>query len=287
MKRIRSIKSMQRVVRELTIKKKRLSLVPTMGFLHEGHLSLIKRAKKNTDIVIVSIFVNPTQFAPNEDLKKYPHNMKGDLRKIKKAGGDIVFTPDAKEIYPEDFQTYVTVEDLTKTLEGKSRPGHFKGVTTIVSKLFNICHPDVVLFGMKDYQQAIVLKQMTKDLGYPIKFIIAPTVRERGGLAMSTRNSYFTDEQRKEALSLFYALETARNMVKAGKRKTAIIEREMKAVIKATCPSAKIEYIAFTDFNTLSSVKSIRKDTICSLAVRVHKVRLIDNMMLMQHKKLK
>ena len=281
MKRIRSIKSMQKTVRELAAKKKRLSLVPTMGFLHEGHLSLIKRAKKNADIVIVTIFVNPAQFAPNEDLAKYPHNMKGDLQKIKKAGGDIVFTPDAKDIYPEDFQTYVTVENLTKTLEGKSRPAHFKGVTTVVSKLFNICRPDVVMFGMKDYQQAIVLKQMSRDLGYPIKYIIAPTVRERGGLAMSSRNSYFTEEQRKEALCLYYALETARNMVKAGKKKTAIIEREMKALIKATCPTAKIEYIAFTDFVTLSPVNNVKKGTICSLAVRVHKIRLIDNMKLM------
>ena len=277
MTRIRSIKSMQRVVRELAAKKKRLSLVPTMGFLHDGHLSLIKRAKKNSDVVIVSIFVNPTQFAPNEDLKKYPRDMKGDLLKIKKAGGDFVFTPDAKEIYPENFQTYVTVENLTKTLEGKSRPGHFRGVTTIVSKLFNICRPDVVVFGMKDYQQALVLKQMTKDLGYPVKFIIAPTVRECDGLAMSSRNSYFTPEQRQEAICLYYALQTAKNMVKAGKRKTDVIEREMKAVIKATCPSAKIEYIAFTDFETLSSVKMIKKNTICSLVVKVHQVRLIDN----------
>jgi pantoate--beta-alanine ligase len=277
MKIIRTIKSMQRVVRELTAKKKRLSLVPTMGYLHDGHLSLIKRAKRNSDVVIVSIFVNPTQFAPNEDLKKYPRDMKGDLLKIKKAGGDIVFTPDAKEIYPEDFQTYVTVENLTKTLEGKSRPGHFRGVTTIVSKLFNICRPDVVVFGMKDYQQAIVLKQMTNDLGYPVKFIIAPTVRERDGLAMSSRNSYFTPEQRQEAICLYYALQTAKNMVKAGKRKTDVIEREMIAVIKAACPSAKIEYIAFTDFVTLSSVKMIKKNTICSLVVKVQQVRLIDN----------
>jgi len=280
MKRIRSIKSMQRVVRELAAKKKRLSLVPTMGFLHCGHLSLIKRAKKNADIVIVTIFVNPAQFAPTDDLQKYPRDMKGDLAKIKKAGGDIVFTPDNKEIYPEDFQTYVTVERLTKTLEGKSRPTHFTGVTTIVSKLFNICRPDVVVFGMKDYQQAIVLKQMTQDLGYPIKFIITPTVRERDGLAMSSRNSYFNSDQRKEALCLYYALTTAKNMIKAGKRKTAIIEKEMKAVIKATCPTAKIEYIAFTDFVTLSPVKKIKKSTICSLAVKIHKVRLIDNAML-------
>ena len=280
MKRIRSIKSMQKKVRELVYKKKRLGLVPTMGFLHDGHLSLIKRAKKNSDVVIVTIFVNPTQFAPSDDLNKYPRDMKGDLQKIKNAGGDIVFTPDNNEIYPENFQTYVTVENLTKTLEGKSRPGHFKGVTTIVSKLFNICRPDVVVFGMKDYQQATVLKQMTNDLGYPIKFIIAPTVRERDGLAMSSRNSYFDPAQRSEALCLYYALQTAKNMVKAGRKRVDIIEKEMKAVIKADCLTAKIEYIAFTDFKTLLPIKTIKRGTICSLAVKVHKVRLIDNMKL-------
>ncbi len=277
MKRIRLIKSMQKTVSDLAAKNKRIGLVPTMGFLHDGHLSLIKRAKKNADIVIVSIFVNPTQFAPTDDLRKYPRDMKGDLTKIRKAGGDFVFTPDAKDIYPKDFQTYVSVKKLTKTLEGKSRPTHFSGVTTIVSKLYNICRPDVVVFGMKDYQQAIVLKQMTQDLSYPIKLIIAPTMRERDGLAMSSRNSYFNPDQRLEALCLYYALTTAKNMVKAGKRKTEIIEKEMKAVIKAACPSAKIEYIAFTNFVTLSPVKKVEKDTICSLAVKLHKVRLIDN----------
>lgn len=272
---------MQKTVCELGAKNKKIGFVPTMGFLHDGHLSLIKIAKKYSDVVIVSIFVNPAQFAPNEDLGKYPRDMKGDLLKIKKAGGDFVFTPDAKDIYPNDFQTYVNVENLTQTLEGKARPGHFRGVTTIVSKLFNICRPDVVVFGMKDYQQAIVLKQMTIDLGYPIKFIIAPTTRERDGLAMSSRNSYFTPEERQEAICLYYALKTAKNMAKAGKGKTDVIEREMKAVIKATCPSAIIEYIAFTDYVSLMPVKIIKKNTICSLAVKVHKVRLIDNMMLM------
>jgi pantoate--beta-alanine ligase len=184
------------------------------------------------------------------------------------------------DIYPKDFQTYVNVEELTKTLEGTSRPTHFRGVTTIVAKLFNICRPDVVLFGMKDYQQAIVLRRMTTDLGYPIKFIIAPTVREKDGLAMSSRNSYFTPEQRQEALCLYYSLISARNMVKAGIKNTQRIQKEMQAIIKATCPSAKIDYIAFTVFSTLTPMKTIKKDTICSLAVRVHKVRLIDNMKL-------
>ncbi|MGH8015003.1 MAG: pantoate--beta-alanine ligase, partial [Candidatus Zixiibacteriota bacterium] len=239
---IRSITKMQKTARQLAGKGKTIALVPTMGFLHEGHQALIKRAKKEADVVVVTIFVNPAQFAPNEDFKKYPRDEKGDLKKIKAAGGDIVFIPKAAEIYPEDFQTYVTVENLTKTLEGASRPGHFRGVTTIVAKLFNICRPEIVIFGMKDFQQAIVLKQMTEDLGYSIKYIIAPTVRESDGLARSSRNKYFNPSQRKEARCLFYALRTAKELVNAGVTKVTRIEREMSAVIKANCPTAQIDY---------------------------------------------
>ena len=236
MKIIRSIKQMQRVSREIAASGKTIGLVPTMGYLHEGHLALIRRAKKQADVVITTIFVNPAQFAPNEDLTKYPRDEKGDLKKIESAGGDIVFIPRADQIYPDDFQTYVTVEKLTKTLEGKKRPTHFRGVTTIVAKLFNITRPDVAVYGMKDFQQAVVLRQMTRDLGYPIKYIIAPTVREKDGLAMSSRNRYFTGEQRLEARALYYSLRTAREMVKFGVSDVGKIEREMTAAIKATCP---------------------------------------------------
>lgn len=277
---VRSVRKMQTLARKLTGEGKTIGLVPTMGFLHEGHLALIRRAKKEADVVITSIFVNPTQFAPNEDLSKYPRDEKGDIRKIAFAGGDIVFIPKAEEIYPDDFQTYVTVEELTRTLEGASRPTHFRGVTTIVAKLFNITRPDVVVFGMKDYQQATVLKQMTRDLGYPIKYIIAPTVREKDGLAMSSRNKYFTVEQRPEARCLFYALRTAQQMVKAGLHDCGRIQKEMRKVIKATCPTAVIDYIAFTELLTLRSVKRVVPGTICSLAVRLYNVRLIDNMKL-------
>ena len=271
---------MQRVAREIAALGKTIGLVPTMGYLHEGHLELIHRAKKQADVVITTIFVNPTQFAPNEDLGKYPRDEKGDLRKIKSAGGDIVFIPKAEQIYPDDFQTYVTVEELTKTLEGRKRPTHFRGVTTIVAKLFNITRPDVAVFGMKDFQQAIVLRRMTKDLGYPIRYIIAPTVREADGLAMSSRNRYFTPEQRIEARAPYYALRTAKEMIRSGVVNAGRIEKEMTAAIKATCPTARIDYIAFTDADTLEPVKTVKKGTICSLAVWVHKVRLIDNMRL-------
>ncbi|MDH3889698.1 MAG: pantoate--beta-alanine ligase [candidate division Zixibacteria bacterium] len=280
MQTIRSIKKMQLASRMLSAKSKTIGLVPTMGFLHEGHLSLIRRAKKAADVVIVTIFVNPTQFAPNEDLDKYPRDEKGDIKKIKQAGGDIVFIPKASDIYPIDFQTYVTVEKLTKGLESSARPTHFRGVTTIVAKLFNITRPDVAVFGMKDFQQAQVLKQMTRDLGWPIKLIVAPTLREKDGLAMSSRNKYLTDQKRTEARCLIYALRSAKAMVASGAVDTKKIRREMRAAIKATCVGAKVDYIAFTDAATLRPLSKVTKGTVCSLAVKVHGVRLIDNMKL-------
>jgi len=278
---IRSIKKMLATARRLAREGKTIALVPTMGYLHEGHLSLIGRAKKAADVVITSIFVNPTQFAPHEDFARYPRDEKADIKKVKAAGGDIVFIPETDDVYPPAFQTYVTVEKLASQLEGAFRLTHFRGVTTIVAKLFNICRPDLAVFGMKDYQQAVVLKRMTADLGYPIKLIIAPTVRERDGLAMSSRNKYFTPEQRREALCLYYALRTARAMVQSGVVDTLKIRREMRAVIKAASPTAKIDYIAFTDFESLAPAKKVVKGTICSLAVKVHRVRLIDNMKLL------
>ena len=281
MLKIRSIKKMQSTARRLVREGKTIALVPTMGFLHEGHLSLIRRAKKAADVVITSIFVNPTQFAPHEDFAAYPRDEKTDIKKIKASGGDIVFIPKTDDVYPAGFQTYVAVEKLTSQLEGAFRPTHFRGVTTIVAKLFNICRPDVAVFGMKDYQQTIVLKRMVADLGYQIKIIIAPTVRERDGLAMSSRNAYFTPQQRREALCLYYALRTAKAMVQSGIVDARRIEKEMKAVIKSACPTAKIDYIAFTDFNSLTPAKKVVRGTVCSLAVTVHRVRLIDNMRLL------
>ncbi len=280
MRTIRSIRTMQTLSRGLMAEGKTIGLVPTMGFLHNGHLKLIARAKKKTDIVITSIFVNPTQFAPNEDLAKYPRDEKGDIAKIDQARGDIVFIPKAVDIYPQGFETFVEVEKLSQGLEGRPRPTHFRGVTTIVAKLFNITRPDVAVFGMKDYQQAAVIKRMAKDLGYPVKIIVAPTVRESDGLAMSSRNKYFDQLQRWEAVCLYYALRTAREMVKGGTTDLAVIEREMQAVIRATCRTAKIDYIAFTDLGSLEPVTEVRPGCVCSLAVLLHGVRLIDNMKL-------
>jgi pantoate--beta-alanine ligase len=277
---VRSIAKMQHLSRRLTAQGKRIGLVPTMGYLHGGHLALIRRAKRNADVVVTTIFVNPKQFAPGEDFERYPRDERGDLRKIAGAGGDIVFIPRAEEMYPDGFQTYVGVEQLTNVLEGSVRPGHFKGVTTVVAKLFNIVRPDVVVFGMKDFQQAVVLRRMTRDLGYPIRYMVAPTVRERDGLAMSSRNAYLNPVARREALCLYYALRTAKAMVRTRVMDVHKIEREMRGVILSTCPTAKIDYIAFTDLSTLTPRRKIAGDVVASLAVRVHGVRLIDNMRL-------
>jgi len=275
---IRSIKKMQTISRQLAAQGKKIGLVPTMGYLHDGHLSLIKRAKRRAEIVVTSIFVNPFQFAPHEDLDKYPRDEKGDIKKIALAGGDIVFIPTPEDMYPEQFQTYVDVLEKTQTLEGKIRPGHFRGVTTVVAKLFNIVHPDVAMFGMKDFQQAAVLKQMVRDLNYPIKMVIAPTVREKDGLAMSSRNKYFKPKHRPEAVCLYKALMLAKKSKLTGVVK---IRRMMIREIREICPTAKIDYIAFTDMKTLEPrKKQILPGTVCSLAVRVHGVRLIDNMKL-------
>lgn len=280
MKTIRTVRQMQQTVRKLVAQGKTIGLVPTMGFLHEGHLSLVRKAKQHADIVVASIFVNPTQFGPREDFSSYPHDEKGDLKKLRSAVCDIVFIPTTREIYPKGFQTFVHVEKLTQILEGASRPGHFRGVTTVVSKLFNIIRPDVAVFGQKDFQQAAVLRQMTIDLGYPIKFIVAPTVRETDGLAMSSRNKYFSPETRPEAVCLYCGLKKAKAMVKAGERSTAKISRAMTKEILAVCPSAQIDYIAFNDLKTLQSTTKVEPGTVCSLAARLHGVRLIDNMKL-------
>jgi pantoate--beta-alanine ligase len=278
---VRSVSQMQKLSRILAAKGKRIGIVPTMGFLHEGHLSLIRSAKKSCDVVVVTIFVNPAQFAPNEDFAKYPRDEKGDIAKIKSAGGDIVFIPKASEIYPRSFQTYVSVEKLSEILEGTVRPGHFRGVATIVAKLFNIVRPDVAVFGMKDFQQAAVLRQMTLDLSYPIKFIVAPTVREKDGLAMSSRNKYLqTPQARNEALCLYRALREAKKLVTGGMTKSEDIRKVMTGRIRTICPSAEIDYIAFNDFKTLDTMSSVTSNTVCSLAVRLHGVRLIDNMRL-------
>jgi pantoate--beta-alanine ligase len=274
----RTIKAQQQLSRKLISRNKTIAIVPTMGFLHEGHLSLIRRALKKADIVVTTIFVNPKQFAPGEDLDQYPRDTKGDLMKIKNAGAQVVFIPKMKDIYPDGYQTHVTVDNLTALLEGKSRPTHFRGVTTIVTKLFNIVRPDVALFGMKDYQQAMVLRRMTTDLNWPMKLIICPTVREKDGLALSSRNSYLSPEMRIEAAALYKSLMAAKKMAKAGEKSASSILKRMRQIISRMAPTARVDYIAFTEMESLKPVRRVQKNTVVSLAVRFDNVRLIDNM---------
>ena len=231
--------------------------MPTMGALHQGHLSLIKLARKHADFVVVSIFVNPTQFGPKEDYNKYPRDLKKDAALCKTAGADLIFSPTPEEIYPKGFSTYVTVEGLTEGLCGATRPGHFKGVTTVVAKLFNIVQPDVAVFGQKDAQQLAVIKRMVTDLDLPVKIIGAPIVRERDGLAMSSRNAYLTLEERQEAPTIHRSLQLAESMIKSGKRKAESVKREMVKLLKRDAPLGEIDYIEIVNKDTLEKTNKI------------------------------
>ncbi len=273
---IRSPKRMQKICGELKRKSRTISLVPTMGYLHEGHLSLVRIAGKRSDVVVVSIFVNPTQFGPKEDFDRYPRDFKRDRLLLEQEGCDFIFAPRIKEIYPEGYLTYVEVEELTGKLEGASRPGHFRGVTTIVAKLLNIVQPDVAVFGQKDAQQAVVLKKMVEDLDYGTRMIIAPTVREKDGLALSSRNKYLSQQEKKQAAVLSRSLREAEKLIGSGERKAAKIITRMRNLIKKH-PLAKLEYVAITDARSMKLLTELRGDVLISLAVRFGKTRLIDN----------
>ncbi len=257
---------------------KTIGFVPTMGYLHEGHLSLVRQAKKDNDIVFVSIFVNPLQFAPNEDFDRYPRDLNRDEELLKKEGVDFLFYPSVEDMYPEGFQTYVEVENLTKVLEGKSRPTHFRGVTTVVTKLFNITKPHRAYFGKKDAQQLIVIKRMVQDLNMDIEIIGMPIVREDDGLAMSSRNKYLKGEERRQAVCLYKALKRAEELISHGEDNAEVIVNEMRKVIEGY-PLAEIDYISVNRISDLEELKKIEKgNTLVSLAVRIGDTRLIDNM---------
>lgn len=251
-----------------------------MGALHEGHLSLIRLARERSDLVVVSIFVNPTQFGPKEDLAKYPRDLKGDAAKCRRAGADLVFAPSIREVYPKGFSTYVNVEGLTRGLCGTSRPGHFRGVATVVCKLFNMVQPDVAVFGQKDAQQAAVIKQMARDLDIAVNIVIAPIVREPDGLAMSSRNAYLSPAERAQAPALHHALQLAKALAKKGRRDAEGVKREMEKLIGIEAPLGKIDYIEIVDSADLRPVRSIRGKTLAALAVRFPSARLIDNTVL-------
>jgi pantoate--beta-alanine ligase len=254
-------------------------LVPTMGFLHEGHLALVQTARLENDHVGVSIFVNPTQFGPAEDLGAYPRDLQRDLRLLADLGVDLVWTPPVEEVYPARFQTYVTVEEVTKPLEGAARPTHFRGVATVVAKLFNVFQPDRAYFGQKDAQQVVVIKQMARDLAFPLDIVVRPTVRERDGLAKSSRNTYLTPEQRAAAPVLYRALSAAQRCWNAGERDGERLRQAMLEVLQAE-PLAKVDYVSAADPRTLAELGTAEDGTLLSMAVRVGRARLIDNLLL-------
>ena len=277
MQLVTSIKKMQKLSLSLKRKGRKISFVPTMGALHQGHLSLVQKARKLGDFVVVSIFVNPTQFGPKEDYKKYPRDLKKDKELLQKAGCDLIFAPGVKDIYPEGYLTYVNVEKLSEKLEEASRPGHFKGVCTVVAKLFNIVQPDFAIFGQKDAQQAFIIKKMAEDLNFPVKIIVCPTVREKDGLAWSSRNSYLNTEERDQAKILYQSLKLGEKLIKAGEKNPLKVIKKMTEMIQQM-PLGKIDYIALTDTQTLEPVRKIKGELLFSLAVKFGKTRLIDNL---------
>ena len=254
-------------------------LIPTMGFLHEGHLSLVRQAKQECDSVGVSIFVNPTQFGPSEDLAAYPRDLERDLGMLDQAGVDLVWTPAVEELYPEGPPTWVIVDDLTEVLEGAQRPDHFRGVTTVVTKLFNAFQPNKAYFGQKDAQQARVIQRMTEDLLVPVDIVICPIVREPDGLAMSSRNTYLNPEQRQAATVLSQALGSAAEMYESGQRDAAALRERMIEII-ATQPIAQAQYISVADPESLKELKGDIDHALLSMAVYIGKTRLIDNRLL-------
>ena len=285
MRIIRSVAAVQHLVRRWRRAGMPVGLVPTMGYLHAGHLSLVGQARRlvgRSGKVVVSIYVNPTQFGPQEDLSQYPRDLARDVRLCRKAGVDVIFAPENAEMYPhadaDGFSTYVVEEGLSRSMEGKSRPTHFRGVTTVVAKLFNIVQPDVAVFGAKDYQQAAIVKRMVRDLNFPLKIVVVPTLREADGLAMSSRNKYLAGDLRGQALVLRRSLEKARAEVRQSSRpvSAARLKAGLKRFIEHT-PAALLDYVEFFDPDTLVPVPTVTRGTQMALAVFIGKTRLIDN----------
>ncbi|MGB5925930.1 MAG: pantoate--beta-alanine ligase [Dehalococcoidia bacterium] len=270
-----------RTIAEISALRQKLTgtvgFVPTMGYLHEGHLALVKRARAENSGVVVSIYVNPTQFGPREDFGAYPRDLDRDLEVLRKEGTDIVFVPLDDEIYPREFNSWVDVEKITERLEGASRPGHFRGVATVVAKLFNIVQPTRAYFGQKDAQQVVVIKRMVADLNMNLEVVVVPTVRESDGLAMSSRNIYLSPKERQAATILFKALTLAQRLWRSGEKDAEKIRRQMTALIRNE-PMAQIAYVSIADAQTLEELNSLDRPAVASLAVRIGKTRLIDDM---------
>ena len=269
-------KDMQNFSEALRLSGKRIAFVPTMGYLHEGHLSLMREGRRRGDVLVVSIFVNPTQFGPGEDYDRYPRDFERDVKLMKDIPVDVVFHPSPQDMYPEGYQTFVEVTELTKYLCGRSRPGHFRGVTTVVAKLFNIVKPHVALFGYKDYQQLKVIERMVKDLNFDVEIVGMPIVREKDGLAMSSRNTYLSPEEREDALSIYRALKKAEEMFKEGVRDAEEIRKTVRSMLKG-----EIDYVSVCDPETLVEIEGEIKDkALLAVAVKIGKARLIDNTIL-------
>ncbi len=273
--KIQSIRDMVKAARD---NGKTIGFVPTMGALHIGHISLIQAATKKCNYLVVSIFVNPTQFVPGEDFEKYPRPFEADLEICKKEGVDAVFAPRPDEMYPEENLTWVNVEKITEPLCGKFRPGHFRGVTTVCTKLFNIVAPDIAFFGQKDAQQAIVISRMVADLNMPLEIVICPTVREPEGLAVSSRNKYLTEQQKKDATNIYKSLQKCRDMIESGIKDASEIITEMTNILEQV-PSIEIEYISIVNAETLENIDRIEGKILTAVAAKIGPARLIDNIL--------
>lgn len=276
---VSDIAEMQQTASRLRREGRTLGCVPTMGFFHEGHLSLMRRARAECDVVVVTLFVNPTQFGPHEDFFAYPRDFERDCQLAEAEGVDILFAPTTEAMYPAGYQTAVTVEKLTQTLCGASRPGHFRGVTTIVAKLFHLTQPHRAYFGLKDYQQCKVIEKMVKDLNFDITIVPCPIVREPDGLAMSSRNAYLSPAERQAALSLNRSLRHAEEIVRQGERDARIVRAQVEAMIAAE-PLAQIDYVELVDAETLQPVERMEQKTLVAVAVKIGRARLIDNTVL-------
>jgi pantoate--beta-alanine ligase len=279
MKLVRTKTEVRKAVAAARADGKSIGLVPTMGALHEGHMSLVQRSVADNGFTVVSVFVNPTQFGPSEDLDKYPRQLEADMRMCEAAGADAILAPSSAEMYPADFSTWVEETKLSAGLCGVARPGHFRGVTTVVAKLLNIVGPDRAYFGQKDAQQAAVIRRMARDLDMPVEVVVMPIIREPDGLAMSSRNKYLEGDERRQALVLSKALAEAERRFAAGERGAARLKEAMRGII-AEAPAARIEYVEVVDAETLEPVESMTRPALVALAVRVGTTRLIDNRML-------
>jgi len=280
MKILKKIEEMKCEIKKIKRENKIIGFVPTMGYLHSGHISLIRKAKEECDYVVVSIFVNPTQFGPGEDFERYPRDIERDRKILEKEKVDLVFNPEIEEMYKENFKTWVMVDELSDILEGKFRPGHFKGVCTVVLKLFNIVQPDKAYFGWKDAQQLIIIKKMVNDLNIPVEIIGCPTIREEDGLAASSRNVYLKKEEREKALCLYKALKKIEEMIKKNKiyDSKTLIEEGKKIIQKY--PDVELQYLEIVNINDLKPVERIDKNIIVLGAIKIGNIRLIDNLII-------